>query len=342
MLTISVPLDISLSEINKLRSLIDGSRRILITGTADADGDSIGAQLALYELLMTYARQKRIKLQIDMFSETPCPEQYAFLTHSSKIVIPNGSEPQTYDMGFVCDGGVERTGEIEPFFKRVKCAVLVDHHDVGSTRKYNILLFSAKSSSTCEIVFDLIESGVFGVTLSKTMAEALYLGEIFDTGFFKHSITRPKSYLIAAKLIATGIDFSQIARKGILEKSPAALKLLAAAISTFESHLGDRVGLCTITRQMFEACGATKDDREGIINHILNTRGIEVACIISETDDNRVAISFRSTGGVNVAEVSRGITPSGGGHARAAGCKVAMDKDAAKKLVLERLAEKLK
>jgi phosphoesterase RecJ-like protein len=64
--------------------------------------------------------------------------------------------------------------------------------------------------------------------------------------------------------------------------------------------------------------GATEEDCEGIVNFALCASGVEAAIFLHETPEQRIHLSLRSKGRVNVAAIA-GLL-GGGGHESAAGC----------------------
>ena len=75
-----------------------------------------------------------------------------------------------------------------------------------------------------------------------------------------------------------------------------------------------------IDRKMMEFYNVLPKHLEGIVNHLKNTRGVEVAIFMYEMGTQRYKVSMRSNGGVNVATVATVF--GGGGHARAAGVEM--------------------
>jgi phosphoesterase RecJ-like protein len=59
------------------------------------------------------------------------------------------------------------------------------------------------------------------------------------------------------------------------------------------------------------------DEYEGVIEHLRNLAGTEIAVLFRELPDGGVKVSFRSTGSANVAVLARSF--GGGGHEKAAG-----------------------
>ena len=76
------------------------------------------------------------------------------------------------------------------------------------------------------------------------------------------------------------------------------------------------------TQEMFRKTRATADAVEGIVNQIQAIAGVEVALCVSEMTDRTAKVSLRSQGHVDVSQLAAEF--EGGGHVRAAGCRVVM------------------
>jgi len=320
----------------KLKALALKAQGVLISSTLTSDGDSIGSQVGIYQLLRHWGLQES---QIWIVNESPVPDRYKFINNASRILTLNqwealSSKPQL-DLGITCDGGVERTGSIQKLFHEKMKTVLVDHHAVGSSRSYDCRLLDLNVSSTCELVHLLCEH--FGVPLSKELAEALYIGIVFDTGFFKHSITTPKTHHVAARLIATGIDFSRISDKAILERSWEAQLLLKALLENIQSFESGKIIVSHWSRDQLKRIGFKDGDQEGMINQLYYTDTASVVVLITEREDGLCKISFRSKGNVNVADLARRLNPDGGGHIRASGCMMPGSAKEVQRQILEYL-----
>ncbi|TVQ77676.1 MAG: bifunctional oligoribonuclease/PAP phosphatase NrnA [Bradymonadales bacterium] len=329
------------AEIQKAFGLIKAARSILISSTLTSDGDSIGAQLGMAALIQALRPQDRPKLQI--VNESPVPVRYSFLKSTDLIVSfsawKDSSSSKSFDLGIVCDGGVERTGKLAPFFDSIPNTILVDHHVVGSEREYNAKILDTSASSTCEIVYFLFQEAK--IEISPEVAEALYIGIVFDTGFFKHSITTPKTHFVAADLISTGIDFSEISDRAILERSQNGQILLRKLMENMEIHSEGKIVTSFWSQSDLQEADAEDGDSEGMINQLYHTRGAEVVVLFVETGPQELKVSFRSKGKVNVADFARSLNPRGGGHVRASGCSLTGSIQDAKAKVVSALEKAL-
>lgn len=98
-----------------------------------------------------------------------------------------------------------------------------------------------------------------------------------------------------------------------------------------------RVIWASLSQATLREFGATPDDREGIIDQLFLTQGIEVAVLFLDLGGGETKVSFRSQGPVDVAEFARSLTERGGGHRKAAGANFALPLEKAVELVLSRL-----
>jgi phosphoesterase RecJ-like protein len=93
------------------------------------------------------------------------------------------------------------------------------------------------------------------------------------------------------------------------------MRLLGAALSRLERF--GAVTWMSVTRQDMERCGALEEDCEGLVNYALGISGVEVAIFLREVAQERIRVSIRSKGAVNVAEIAEKF--GGGGHECAGG-----------------------
>lgn len=336
----SFPLDPGLQK--EIESFLEAARsaeHILISSTLTSDGDSIGSQIGIYSLIQKLRPEDPPRISI--VNESPVPHRYAFLKWTDKIqTFADWEKSQNavdFDLGVTCDGGVERTGQVASLFENIPSTVLVDHHAVGSSRSYDAKILNLDSSSTCEIVFDLFEQA--GLEVDAPTAEHLYVGIVFDTGFFKHSLTKPRTHYVASKLVETGIDFSAISDKAILERSFRGQLLLKRMLVNMESSAQGKLITSFWSHDDLNEILPKDGDQEGLINQLYYTEGVEAVALFVETKPGQVKVSFRSKGGVNVAEFARSLNSAGGGHVRAAGCSLEGDLSEVRKEVSEKLSK---
>jgi phosphoesterase RecJ-like protein len=95
----------------------------------------------------------------------------------------------------------------------------------------------------------------------------------------------------------------------------------------------------SVTRHDMEQTGALDEDCEGLVNYALGIAGVEVAVFFRELANERIRVSIRSKGSVNVADIAEKF--GGGGHECAAGFSMQGPVPAAAEIVLRELRPRM-
>lgn len=203
----------------------------------------------------------------------------------------------------------------EFYFDMAKTTINVDHH-VSNTKFAEANHVVPEASSASEVVYDLLDKDKIGLA----SAEALYMGIICDSGVFKYSSTSEHTMRIAGHLMSIGVDCSRFIDEVFYERTYTQARLMGQALLNSVCVFGGRCIYTVVDREMFERFGADHNDLEGIVEQLRLTKGVEVAVLISETEEGTSKFSFRSKRFVDVNKVTAVF--GGGGHVRAAGCTV--------------------
>jgi bifunctional oligoribonuclease and PAP phosphatase NrnA len=318
--------------IEHLHTQVMGARRALITGPVDVDGDSIGASLALAQVL----RQCNPDLEVITVAAMPIPRRYEFLEGVDAVVTPAELEGP-FDLALLLDGVRHRIGEVGPMFDAARVRVLVDHHVSSDPDEYDLALLDVRRASTCEIVHELARHPSFDVTVDVAMAQQLYTGIAYDTGTFRYSCTTPATLRLAADLLATGIDAQQIIERVFLDSSYPETVFRGRVLADIRLADDRRCAYARVARVLFDECGVGAEATDGLINRLVFIEGVEVAFLLVERQPEQIKVSFRSRGLVNVAEVARELSRGGGGHDRAAGVTLEGPLDAVERQVHARI-----
>jgi len=297
---------------------IAASDHIALAAPGMSDGDSVGTQCALLELLLQLFPAKKMRI----INEDPCPKRYHFLPLAKRfevvsdvLALPRSEWPQT----MICvDGGAERLGpDSLHLWKHATNKGQVDHHAVGGGQNdYNFRLYDPKAAATTEIIYRLAKAK--NLKLTSSIAQAIYLGLIHDTGMFKHSNTSPEILRIAADLLQCGFNHTETAEKGLLVRSQSNLKMIKEVINNIHFDLNERYVWGVLDCKSIAASGADAEEREGLIDLMFLTPRCEIAALYTEVKPDQWRISFRSRGW-NVAALAHSLNVTGGGHVQAAG-----------------------
>ncbi len=291
-----------------LREIAQGAKTILIAGHLRPDGDCVGAAAAAY----LYLKKIYPEAQISAYVEK-VPEVYRFLDPEHSIFVEKLPEGPVDLFLSLDSSSKDRLGEAERLFDTAGRTACIDHHvsNLGYARENFV---EAGSSSACEVLYGLMEEEL----IDTRIAEAIYIGIIMDTGVFRYSNTSKKTMEIAGSLMEKGVPFWKYIDECFYQRTYTQTQLLGRTLLTSMRLMEGRVIVATVTRRMLEFYGAQTEDIEGIIDQLRVTKGVEVALLLQEIDDQQYKVSMRSNTFVDVSKIA--VYFGGGGHVKAAGC----------------------
>jgi bifunctional oligoribonuclease and PAP phosphatase NrnA len=301
-----------------LRELRDAQRLILVTHE-NPDGDALGSLVAMNEVLGRLGKDSLMFMSADEF---PLPHEYRFFLLDGLIsVAPDDFEERT--IVFLDCGNIDRNPADALQFEGAHILNIDHHHD--NTRFGTINHVVPEASCTAEIVWDLMRG--LGVAPSTTIAEALYVGLVTDTGRFMYENTGTRAHVMAAELIEAGVDVHEMYRR-LYEGIPyGKLELLSRALVNIERHDEGRLTLTHLTAADYAQTGAEENYSEGVVDHLRSVEGTVVAALVRDLlgagQDGRRKVSLRATDErVDVSRIAR--AQGGGGHRQAAGFSTTM------------------
>jgi len=302
------------------------AKRVLITTHVRPDGDALGSTAAMALAL----KAKGIEAKVLLLSHLP--SKYAFVYTEAGIDfvdVENGFPADFslagYDTLLVIDTGTwNQLPGLQPYVEKFTGQTLVIDHHLTQEPWGNARLVETAAGAAAEIVASVIEG--WGLSFDPLMGQALYVGIVSDTGWFQFSNTRPVTLQLAAKLLAAGVNADRVYQLLYQSERPQRLAVQAKAMQTLEMLAGNRVAMMKLRRGDLESADARTGDSEGLINIPLQVGSVEVSVLLSEPTpptplDGAVRCSFRSKGQLDCSKFASQF--GGGGHARAAGAKIA-------------------
>ncbi len=312
------------------------ARKLIVVTHENPDGDALGSLIAMQEILTTLG--KDCVMFIDA-AEFPLPHEYRFFPLPGLVSVPPVDLDERTTVFLDC-GNLERNPA--EALRRPGAHILnIDHHH-DNTRFGTVNLVEPEASCTAEIVWDLMHG--LGVAPSPTIAEALYVGLITDTGRFMYENTGPRAHLMAAELIAFGVDVHGIYRR-VYEGVPyGKLVLLARGLAKVQRYDGGQLTITELNAQDFSESGAEESYSEGVVDYLRAVEGTRVAALIRERsgdhDGSPRKVSLRATDDrVDVSQIARAV--GGGGHRQAAGFSTSMDREEVVDFLRRGMAEQL-
>jgi phosphoesterase RecJ-like protein len=302
---------------------IRGGDRFVVVTHENPDGDALGSLIAMQEVLTALGKDSVMFIDAGEF---PLPHEYRFLPLPGLVTSPPEDLAERTSLYLDC-GNLDR-GPGEALEHPGTKLVNVDHHH-DNTRFGTINHVVPEASCTAEIVWDLMHA--LGVEFTITIAEALYVGLVTDTGRFMYENTGVPAHLMAAELIEAGVDVHEIYRR-VYEGVPyGKLALLARGLASVERFDDGRLTLSRLTTEDFTDAGAEESYSEGVIDHLRAVEGTAVAALVrdrigSPDDERPRKVSLRSSDDrVDVSRIAR--AQGGGGHRGAAGFSTALSWD---------------
>ena len=195
--------------------------------------------------------------------------------------------------------------------------VLIDHHPEPE-RFADFGLWTIKASSSCELIFLMIE--LFGDIdkINKNVAQCLYAGIMTDTASFRHPSTYPATHRVAAVLLEKGAESSIIYEHIYDNYSADRIRFTGFCLNEKLQILEDyNTALICVTEDELKKYHTITGDTEGLVNYGLSIKNIKLSVVIIDRAHLR-KMSFRSKGNFPCNELAR-LYFSGGGHFNAAG-----------------------
>lgn len=309
---------------------VDRYRRFLLTTHVRPDGDGLGSQVALAEVL------RRRGKEVEIVIASTLPARYQFLNTGSQIkrFASGTSSWRQAEVIIVLDTGTwNQLGDFGPALRESSAAkMVIDHHqtqdDLGAVR-----FLDATAEATGRLVYEAIRA--LGEPLTPWVAEGLYVALAMDTGWFRHSNTRPATFALAGELVAAGARPDALYELLFEQNSLPRLKLMGLVLDRLQTTANGTVAYTELRLADYEASGATPQDSEDLINLPRSLSGVEVALFFMEQPRGGVKVSFRSRSRVDVAKLAERF--GGGGHRLASGATLEGSLEQARQRVLEAL-----
>ncbi len=335
--------------VNRLRL----AKRVVVLTHTRPDGDALGSSLALTRSLL------QAGAQVELWLVPPGPRWMREIIGDAPVRLHNPSAGTTMDQAIEPDaivildtGAWKQVEEVAPWVRpRSAKAIIIDHHLSGDAEMAPIRLIDSGAAAAAEVVAEVCV-GLLGKSsageLPLDVARPLYLGLATDTGWFRFSNTRPQTLRLAAALKEAGVDAPALYQLVEQQDRPARLRLYGRALSSIELHAAESIAFLSLTQRDFEECRGDAEDTTGFASDVLSVASIQVGALLTEVagrgagnpgrEGPLTKVSLRSkpgAGAIDVAALTLGL--GGGGHARAAGVKLAMPLSEAKQALLAAL-----
>lgn len=319
--------------IEQLNSIIKNSKNILLVSHINPDGDTLGSMCGLYSLI-----KDNLKKKCEMVAVSEIPVTYDFLPYIGEVKhISEFDLSREYDLVVTIDvAALDRCSDAENLFKKAKTTVNIDHHETNiGYAAVNIIEPSA--AAVGEIILKIAEILEWKITLET--AVNLYAAIVTDTGCFKFSNTTKNTMESAGKLIALGVNPSEIYQKCYESSSKDMVLFQSYCVNKAEFLNDDKIAYTVVYKKDLEKFNNKGEDfTDGLTEKLRAINTTEVAFVVKELNSSISKVSMRSKE-KDIAKVCSAF--GGGGHKLAAGAVIKANPKKAVSMILEEIKNKL-
>lgn len=297
-------------------------KQVVITMHQKPDPDAMGSGLGLYHFL------KLLGHSVTVISPTNWAGFLNWMPDCDKVLdYENYKQRDRADQAlraaqwiFCLDfNNLDRTKNMAGLIRQLKAVkILIDHHQQPETASFDYGESNPSKSSTCEMVYDFIAGSGNEDLINNDIAECLYAGVIGDTGSFRYSSAGASLHQMVAVLKSKGLQHTKIHDNIYDNYLENRLRFIGHVLQNrMDIYYEYNVALISIPKADLIKYEIKTGDTEGLVNYPLSIRGIKMAAIVIDRDEER-KWSFRSKGEFDVNQFAR-MYFNGGGHINASG-----------------------
>ncbi len=287
---------------------IKNANTIAILVHENPDGDAIGSATAMHLALKQLGKDSDVIIP-------EYPKEFEFLPGAEDII--KESSVESYDLVLTLDcATVKLLNGCTKYFENAKTKIAIDHHSSNTMfADYN---YVDQEAPACAQLL-LVVFSYFKIEVNKEIGTCILTGIITDTGGFKYEGVTAETFRFVAGLCEKGVKVSKVYQKVFASKTRAKFDLHRIALNRVEFLENGKIAFTYITKKDEEQVGAKNGDYDGIVENGREVEGVEVSVFLRETDKG-IKVSLRSKEYVDVSKIA--MIFGGGGHVRAAACKM--------------------
>ena len=310
--------------------LLEDASTIAVCAHTSPDGDALGSELALIELIETRWPNKTV---VGLLADDDVvPRIYQFLPGADRLVRAASYEGSP-DVFFCVDlSQPGRLADAEAVLARSAHAVVLDHHPSGE-RFWDAGVVRPEAAAAGVLVaeYALHLQG----SLTPSMAQCLLCALMTDTGRFQYQNANGEAFRVASALVDAGASPSEVALRVYQSDRLGYLHLSATVMGRITTFERGKIAYSYATSADFAATGVPVAECDGLVDLVRRVDGSEIALFLKEVPGGKVRGNLRAKSDRDISCVAREM--GGGGHPAAAGFTVEGDIDQALSVVLPKL-----
>ena len=299
-----------------LREFIVAKDQVIVMGHKISDPDSFGACMGIYRAAVALEKKAHIVINDVSTSIKPLYDEIAQSSVYGKDIFLTSGEALDYisdsAMVVVIDTNKPQMTECPELLKRSKTIAVLDHHRQSSTVIDNAVLsyIEPYSSSTCEMVAEVLQYIVDDIKVPSIEADCLYAGIMIDTRNFMNR-TGVRTFEAAAYLRRCGADITRVR------------KMFRDDMESYRAK-AEAMRMAEVYREQYAIAECPSDIASPTVlaaqtaNELLDINGIKASFVLT-VYNGRIFLSARSIDEVNVQIIAEKL--GGGGHINSAGAQ---------------------
>lgn len=315
---------------DEVTRLLEDASTIAVCAHTSPDGDALGSELALIELIETRWPNKTV---VGLLADDDVvPRIYQFLPGADRLVRAASYEGSP-DVFFCVDlSQPGRLADAEAVLARSAHAVVLDHHPSGE-RFWDAGVVRPEAAAAGVLVaeYALHLQG----SLTPSMAQCLLCALMTDTGRFQYQNANGEAFRVASALVDAGASPSEVALRVYQSDRLGYLHLSATVMGRITTFERGKIAYSYATSADFAATGVPVAECDGLVDLVRRVDGSEIALFLKEVPGGKVRGNLRAKSDRDISCVAREM--GGGGHPAAAGFTVEGDIDQALSVVLPKL-----
>ena len=299
-----------------LREFIVAKDQVIVMGHKISDPDSFGACMGIYRAAVALEKKAHIVINDVSTSIKPLYDEIAQSSVYGKDIFLTSGEALDYisdsAMVVVVDTNKPQMTECPELLKRSKTIAVLDHHRQSSTVIDNAVLsyIEPYSSSTCEMVAEVLQYIVDDIKVPSIEADCLYAGIMIDTRNFMNR-TGVRTFEAAAYLRRCGADITRVR------------KMFRDDMESYRAK-AEAMRMAEVYREQYAIAECPSDIASPTVlaaqtaNELLDINGIKASFVLT-VYNGRIFLSARSIDEVTVQIIAEKL--GGGGHINSAGAQ---------------------
>ena len=280
-----------------LREFIVAKDQVIVMGHKISDPDSFGACMGIYRAAVALEKKAHIVINDVSTSIKPLYDEIAQSSVYGKDIFLTSGEALDYisdsAMVVVVDTNKPQMTECPELLKRSKTIAVLDHHRQSSTVIDNAVLsyIEPYSSSTCEMVAEVLQYIVDDIKVPSIEADCLYAGIMIDTRNFMNR-TGVRTFEAAAYLRRCGADITRVR------------KMFRDDMESYRAK-AEAMRMAEVYREQYAIAECPSDIASPTVlaaqtaNELLDINGIKASFVLT-VYNGRIFLSARSIDEVNV------------------------------------------